>query len=117
MGFRVGPANRFTRLVASVLVMTLGFGLFGLLWPAGVALSGFGFCMAVWQGVNIMRERRGRYDLQSLREIHDRELAQDEPEPDRYERDLAYCHRCNLSVPETHSICPECGGKLGGGSS
>jgi hypothetical protein len=67
----------------------------------------------VYQGVFLWRERRGAYDLRLLREIHEREMNRDEPEEDRYERDMIYCHRCNLSVPESYSICPECGGFLG----
>jgi hypothetical protein len=44
-----------------------------------------------------------------LREIHERDMARDEPEEDSDERDMVYCHRCELSFPDTHSICPGCG--------
>lgn len=113
MWFRTGPANRFTRLVAALLVLSFGVWLLFPLPPVGFALIGFGLSLAVWHGIGLARERRGKYDLGLLRAIHEKELNRDEPEEDRYERDMAYCHRCNLSVPDTHSICPECGGHLG----
>lgn len=111
MGFR--PSQRFTRFLAAVVLMSLGAGLMFPFRFIGVAVIAFGFCLAVPQAMEMWRARRNPYDLSLLREIHEREAARDEPEEDNAERDMIYCHRCNLSVPETYSICPECGSILG----
>lgn len=112
MWFRTGPANRFTRLVASLLLASFGVGFLFPLPPLGIALILLGLSLSVWQGVQMARERRGKYDLMLLRELHEKDVAREEPEPDRYEQDMVYCHRCALSFPDTHSICPQCGAIL-----
>lgn len=113
MIFRVNPTNRPTRLLASLLLAAVGGGLLSPWPPFGLLMLAAGCGLALYQGIGMWRDRRDPYDLEGLRQLHEKDLAQDEPEDEPYERDMAYCHRCNLSVPATHTICPECGGFLG----
>jgi rubrerythrin len=56
------------------------------------------------------RRRRDRYDLDALREIHEREairaLLDNEPTPDS---DTVVCRNCGTCYAANIGVCPECG--------
>lgn len=114
MLFRGGAANRITRLFAGLVLMAMGAPL--LLYRNPVALLlGLGICGAglgavIWQGVRMWRERPDPYDLNRLWDTPPPEP--DQPQEAFGDEDLIYCHRCGISMPETHSICPKCGNFL-----
>jgi uncharacterized iron-regulated membrane protein len=110
MLFRVGPANRITRLVAALIVAALGAPLIVPAPPLGLSLFGIGMIAAIVQGIAMWRERRDPYDLSRLWETAP---IKAEPEEDDKERTMALCHRCGASMSAKHSICPQCGVPLG----
>ena len=60
---------------------------------------------------------RGRYDLNKLREVDEREKNRpEEPEedaPTAAPRNHIYCRHCGAAMSQKYSICPDCGVPLG----
>ncbi len=112
MLFRGAPANRITRLFASLVVVAMGAPLIVFrnttLLLMGLAFCAIGLGAAAWQGIQMWRERPDPYDLTRLWD--DPPL---EPEETNHVRDMIYCHRCGSSMSEVHSVCPQCGSPLG----
>ena len=97
------------RLVAAIVLMALSTPFLSPFPPLGIGLMATGAGIALYQAVQMWRERRDPYDLSRLFE-----QQTDEPEDtDDTDREMIFCHRCGVSVPGTYSLCPECGGVLG----
>ncbi len=109
MIFRGGAANRITRLVAAILVICLAPMLVGG-GPLALTIMAIGGGAVVYQGLQMWRERRDRYDLSRLWDVPP---TNEEPEEDDKYRNMALCHRCGASMSTKHSICPQCGVPLG----
>ena len=116
MLFSGGTANRITRLFAGLIVLAMGAPLLLFRNPmillVGLGICGIGLGAAVWQGIQMWRERADPYDLTRLWDTPpaEPETPQDKPT----DAGLVYCHRCGSSMSEVHAICPECGNFLGG---
>ncbi len=112
MLFRGGTANRMTRLFAGLVILGISAPLVVFRSPVilttGVVLCGIGLGAAIWQGVQMWRERPDPYDLTRLWDA-----PPPEAEETNHERTLIYCHRCGSSMSEIHSLCPHCGTPLG----
>jgi len=103
------PYRRWMRLVAALVLMAMSTALLYPFPPLGIGLMAAGAGIALYQAVQIWRERRDPYDLSRLFE-----QPPDEPEEtDDTDREMIFCHRCGVSVPGMYSLCPECGGVLG----
>ncbi len=103
------PYRRWLRVVAALVLMALSTPLLYPFPPLRIGLIALGAGIAIYQGVQMWRERPDPYDLSRLYET-----LPDEPEnDDDPDREFIYCHRCGGSLPAHHSICPQCGGVLG----
>ncbi|HLK55455.1 MAG TPA: hypothetical protein VKU00_02770 [Chthonomonadaceae bacterium] len=116
MIFRRWPINRITRIAAILVLMSFAVPmlLFRIvpLFFLGCLLELAGMIAVIYQAIQMWRERPGRYDLNQLRLVMEREEVEEE-EAERYERNLVVCHRCGASMADFHSICPSCGAPLG----
>jgi len=128
MKFSTAPANRPTRLVATLVILSFGVGMI-VCTPmpggiAGVALTAVGGCLLCSQLWAIAREkwsRRDRYDLTLLDNTsgytgpsRDNPAApREDPDWESEAEDTVYCHRCDISMPNNYAICPQCGSRVG----
>src|SRR5438067_2482904 len=128
MKFRASPANRPTRVIAALAVLALAATSVGVapgpVGFAGGAISAAAICVLCAEGLAFVRERwrrRDKYDLTLLDDTrhyegpsHDDPGRRPEtPAWESEEDDVVYCHRCDVSMPTFHSICPKCGCPLG----
>ncbi len=102
------------RLSAGLVIAGFG-GLFlaapwGLDHLLGWLLIALGCASAGIQGRCYLRERGNPYDLNRLWE---EAPVREEPDDPGHPGTLTYCHRCGASMPDTYSICTECGNFLG----
>jgi hypothetical protein len=115
MLFSGGVANRMTRLFAGLVVMAMGAPLLLFRNPmillVGAVISGIGLGAAIWQGVQMWREREDPYDLNRLWDTPPAEPETPQETPD--DASLVYCHRCGASMSDVHAICPQCHNFLG----
>ena len=96
-------------------VALVGGLLLPFVWPISVvrytvlACVAAGLAAALYFATLGMR-RRDPYDLEALREVHEREAVQalldDEPTPDS---DSVVCRNCGACYPAGIGVCPECG--------
>ena len=116
MNHRMMSQKRARRLAAALLLAALSASLMPYpLNQIGIWSGSAYFLVQAWLW---FRERPGAYDLNRLRDLHEREANRDDSEESDVKSlktagALLYCHRCSLSVPATHAICPQCGGFLG----
>ena len=106
-------------LIASVLLLALGIGLFFVSFPiVGTMLVLLGLALSIWQGIGLWKARQNRYDLKTLWDapLPDREPLRYDETPDEDTVDdpdaMAYCHICGHAVPLDYSRCPDCGNPL-----
>ena len=127
MLFRTAPVNRAARVTAAVVLLSFGAPLLLsrsiLFMMAGLPLAGVGVGVIVFEAVQAVqrhRSRPDRYDLSLLKETEgyrgpSRDDPDDRPEIPAWETengDTVYCHRCDVSMPATYSVCPQCGAIL-----
>ncbi len=90
-------AGAVTREVSSVVSDAL-LGLAGIL--------GIGSVVIFFKGM------RSKYDLATLRELHELEAAQNRERDQASEFDSVYCMRCGEAFNTRFSVCPNCGRSL-----
>ncbi len=98
--------------------------------PMPAALAGIGLaviagsvlCTEIWNYACERWRTRDRYDLTLLSGTpeykgpsrDDGSLTADlQPLWETEEGDVVYCHRCDVSMPVSYSVCPKCGSILG----
>jgi hypothetical protein len=128
MRFSASPTNRAVRILAALVIISLGVGMLAVtampvaLAPAAlIAVGGCILCAEVWAYCLVRYRRRDRYDLSLLDEIpgyngpsrDEPSSAPQNPDWESEEGDVAYCHRCDVSMPPGCAICPQCGAVLG----
>ena len=121
MFFRGHPINRPTRIVAALVIMSIGAPmLFTGLWAfvvLGAVFTGIGVFSAgveSWRWFLDWKHRPDPYDLTRLWEEPLPEKAHAlEPEEDDVEREYPLCHRCGDAVAPGYAVCPHCGCFLG----
>jgi uncharacterized paraquat-inducible protein A len=105
--------RRFAALIASLLIMATGVGLFLVQSIFGAMLAVAGLGLVVWQGVVLWRSHQDRYDLKKLWDSPVPMDGDDQPDESALEEDsMAYCHNCGHAVPLSYARCPECGNPL-----
>ncbi len=128
MKFRTSPVNRPTRVLAALVVLSLvGCGLVAAPLPGAIVAGAIALIACAVLGREAFAygqerwRRRDRYDLTLLDDTPhyagpSREApgqGTDKPDWETEEGDAVYCHRCDVSMPTFHSICPKCGCPLG----
>jgi hypothetical protein len=128
MTFKVAPANRITRIVAAVAILGIAAMVHtprsgpAAIIGAALAMCAAGIlCIEARAYFREFRSRRDRYDLSLLIDTPGFQgPSRDDPEHgplapawESEDGDTVYCHRCDVSMPDTYSICPTCGAKLG----
>ena len=101
--------------VERIAVALIGCLLLPFVWQIEL-LRYFAFGLAVVGLLGILvfavrrLRRRDPYDLEALREVHERAtvqtLLEEEPIPDS---DTVVCRNCGASYAATIGVCPECG--------
>ena len=77
-----------------------------------VVVAGLSTAVAIWVGVHDRVRLRDRYDLGTLREIHEREeLSELDPGTVDPEADKVVCLHCNHQYHSRFPACPNCGHK------
>ena len=130
MTCRRPPANRVTRVIAALIVLSFGAGIFAVtpmppaLALAGAAVAAIAGCVLCREALAYSRERwrrRDRYDLSLLDDApryngpsrDDPDQGPETPSWESEEGDVVYCHRCDVSMTTALSVCPKCGCRLG----
>ena len=128
MQFRTSPVNRITRVVAALLLMSIGGlflvgnGLVGSLFALVPVGAGLGILLLeAWRAGQEWRNRPDPYDLSLLKDLpsyqgpsRDNPLHKEDASTHEAEgANTVYCHRCDVSMPAHYDICPRCGNFLG----
>ena len=128
MKFKTSPSNGATRVIAALVVLSLGIGILvtipmpaALAGAAIVAVAGSIICGELWAYCRKRWSDRDPYDLSLLNDAAGYEgPSRDDPKRipagaswESEEGDTVYCHRCDVSMPSAYSTCPKCGVPLG----
>ena len=128
MKFQTAPANRSTRVIAALVILSLGVGiLLSTPMPAAIAgtvlaaIAGVVLCSELWTYCRERWNRRDPYDLSLLDDApiftgpsrDDPGHTPAAPSWASEAEDTVYCHRCDVSMPAAYSTCPKCGTLLG----
>lgn len=104
------PSGRGTAIgyLAAAMASLLLAAAAGARLPA-LGLLAIGSCLVfAVLGLLALRQRRDPYDLQLLREIHEREEMLKARVPDPH-GDLVYCPYCSDVYSSEYPMCPKCG--------
>jgi hypothetical protein len=71
-----------------------------------VFVAGFAFLVAAIIAFN---NRRDKYDLGVLRQVHDRELVEEIELPEPSDYDSVHCLHCGTVYTNDLQVCPNCG--------
>src|SRR6476659_1087532 len=128
MKFNTSPANRPTRVIAALVVLSLvACRIAAVPTPAalvGGVIAAVALSVLCMEGLAFARERwrgRDKYDLTLLDDTQhyggpspdNPGYGPETPAWESEEDDVVYCHWCDVSMPTLHSICPKCGRPLG----
>ena len=100
------PRYRWLRMAAALALG--GFGSVACQGETAVALALLvsGLVTAMYQGVQLWRERPDPYDLSRIWEAGPDPEVFEEGHP---EKGFRMCRHCGLAFPEDYAVCPDCG--------